>query len=71
MTRSFAVQQKASALNYQKHEGSRVPLPHKPEDGPWRTFTCLNSLRGVEQALHLVLVDAFGSEQILTGEDEE
>lgn len=71
VTRSIAVQRKASALNYQKNEGSRVPLLYRPEDGPWRAFTCLNSLRGVEQASHLVLVDAFGSEQILTGEEEE
>lgn len=53
------VQQQAAALNYKRLETNRVPLLRKPEDGPWMTFTCLNSLRGVEQASHLVLLDSF------------
>jgi ATP-dependent helicase YprA (DUF1998 family) len=59
VTRAIKVQQQAAALNYHKREASRVPLLAKPEEGPWKTFTCLNSLRGVEQASHLVLVDTF------------
>lgn len=71
VTRSISLRQKASALNYQRHEGSRVPLLHKPEEGQWKAFTCLNSLRGVEQASHLVLLDVFGQDQMLAEEEAE
>jgi hypothetical protein len=56
------VQTQAAALNYRGRAANRVPLLYRPEDGPWKLFTCLNSLRGVEQASHLVLLDSFDAD---------
>lgn len=57
--------QQGNGVRYSGHKGSWVPLLSNPEEGLWKTFTCLSSLRGVEQSSHLVLVDPS------TDEDEE
>ncbi len=45
-------------LGYQgKRDGQTLPLLHKPEPARWDTFTCLNSLRNVEQPINLILND--------------
>lgn len=54
--------QQGNGIRYRDNEGTRVPLLSRPEDGAWKTFTCLNSLRGVEQTSHLVLVDGIADE---------
>jgi hypothetical protein len=46
-------------LRYKDNDGTRVPLLKRSDDGSWKEFTCLNSLRGVEQTSHLVLVDGY------------
>jgi hypothetical protein len=38
-------------------DGVTVGLLRRPEAGPWRDFTCLNSLRDVEPEVGLVLDD--------------
>lgn len=38
-----------------RNDGLTVGLLHRPEDGAWRTFTCLNSLREVEPTVDLIL----------------
>lgn len=40
--------------------GVTAALLRKPEEGDWRIFTCLNSLRDVEPTVGLVLVDKPG-----------
>ncbi|MEP6755957.1 MAG: helicase, partial [Chthonomonadales bacterium] len=57
--RAHVVQGQAAALSYERRVGNHVPLLSRPEDGAWTTFTCLNSLRGVEKASNLVLLDSF------------
>ncbi len=57
--KSILGSQQGRGLTYKGREATRVPLLRKPEDGRWSDFTCLNSLRGVEQSSHLVLVDSF------------
>ncbi|MBV9788746.1 MAG: helicase, partial [Chloroflexi bacterium] len=38
-----------------RNDGLTVGLLHRPEEGSWRTFTCLNSLREVEPTVDLIL----------------
>ena len=40
---------------YKKFTGEQTPLLHRPEEGPWQTYTVLNSLRDVEPTSRLVL----------------
>ena len=40
-----------------------MPLLCPAGNGAWKLFTCLNSLRGVEQSSHLVLLDSFEAEE--------
>jgi hypothetical protein len=50
-------------LGYQtKRDGATIGLLRAPEDGPWETFTCLNSLRDVEPTVNLIL-DDYGMER--------
>jgi hypothetical protein len=44
-------------LVYKEAKDFSRPLLRHPDDGPWDKFTCLNSLREVEQSSNLVLVD--------------
>ncbi|MEQ1935489.1 MAG: helicase-related protein, partial [Fimbriimonadaceae bacterium] len=44
-------------LVYKDKRDFTKPLLKQPEDGPWDRFTCLNSLREVEQSSNLVLMD--------------
>lgn len=48
-------------LSYKNKQGTYVPLLHEPV-GIWRSFSALNSLRGVEGTGNLVLVDDFEGE---------
>lgn len=38
-----------------RNDGLTVGLLHRPEEGTWQTFTCLNSLREVEPTVDLIL----------------
>jgi len=50
-------------LGYQtKRDGATIGLLKAPEEGPWETFTCLNSLRDVEPTVNLIL-DDYGMER--------
>lgn len=40
---------------YKKFTGEQTPLLHRPEEGPWQTYTVLNSLRDVEPTSRLIL----------------
>ncbi|HEX6290939.1 MAG TPA: DISARM system helicase DrmA [Herpetosiphonaceae bacterium] len=48
-----------------QRDGLTVGLLHRPEEGPWQTFTCLNSLREVEPTVDLIL-----DERGLSSEEE-
>jgi hypothetical protein len=50
-------------LGYQtQRDGATLGLLQAPEEGPWQTFTCLNSLRDVEPTVNLIL-DDYGMER--------
>ena len=68
--RAHELQAQAAALNYRKPEANRVPLLCPAGNGAWKLFTCLNSLRGVEQSSHLVLLDSFEGEESGAEENE-
>ena len=46
-----------SSLVYRDAKDFARPLLKNPDDGPWDKFTCLNSLREVEQSSNLVLIE--------------
>jgi len=48
-------QQEVHRLTYNTEAGAFVPLLEKPTGGRWELFTCLNSLRDVEENVKLVL----------------
>jgi hypothetical protein len=41
----------------ERKDGVTVPLLQRPDQKPWDPFTCLNSLREVEQQVGLILID--------------
>jgi len=45
------------SLVYREKKDFSKPLLKQPDEGPWDKFTCLNSLREVEQSSNLVLID--------------
>jgi hypothetical protein len=63
MSEARRVRQGGAQLVYQSREGHAASLLHKPGEDSWGKFTCLNSLREVEQTVDLILVGPWPSSQ--------
>jgi len=57
-------------LVYKEPKDFAKPLLRHPDDGPWDRFTCLNSLREVEQSSNLVLIDLPDASTTVEHEDD-